>query len=108
MEFNFDDFKVQGTKFNYYYICKRKLWLFSKGICMESDNDRVQQGRITHEDSYKIKEVNKEKLIDGIIKIDKKLNNVAIFKLNTFLTKIYVNTKAPSIIIILKMLPTIR
>lgn len=70
MEFNFDDFKVQGTKFNYYYICKRKLWLFSKGICMESDNDRVQQGRITHEDSYKIKEVNKEKLIDGIIKID--------------------------------------
>ena len=37
---------------------------------MESDNDRVQQGRITHEDSYKIKEVNKEKLIDGIIKID--------------------------------------
>lgn len=70
MEFNFEDFKVQGTKFNYYYICKRKLWLFSKGICMEGSNDRVQQGKITHEDSYKSKEVDKEKLIDGIIKID--------------------------------------
>ena len=39
--------------------------------------------------------------LTGIIKIDKKLNNVAIFKLNTFLTKIYVSTKAPSIIIII-------
>ena len=70
MEFNFDDFKVQGTKFNYYYICKRKLWLFSKGICMEESNDRVQQGKITHENSYKSKESNKEKLIDGLIRID--------------------------------------
>lgn len=70
MEFNFEEFKVQGTKFNYYYICKRKLWLFSKGIAMEEANDRVQQGKITHEHSYKIKEGNKEKLIDGLIKID--------------------------------------
>lgn len=70
MEFNFEEFKVQGTKFNYYYICKRKLWLFSKGIAMEESNDRVQQGKITHEHSYKIKEGNKEKLIDGLIKID--------------------------------------
>ena len=70
MEFNFEDFKVQGTKFNYYYICKRKLWLFSKGICMEESNDRVQQGKITHENSYKSKESNKEKLIDGLIRID--------------------------------------
>ena len=70
MEFNFEDFKVQGTKFNYYYICKRKLWLFSKGICMEESNDRVKQGKTTHENSYKSKEANKEKLIDGIIKIE--------------------------------------
>lgn len=70
MEFNFEDFKVQGTKFNYYYVCKRKLWLFSRGITMEEANDRVQQGKITHEYSYKNKEEKKEKLIDGLIKID--------------------------------------
>lgn len=70
MEYNFDDFKVQGTKFNYYFVCKRKLWLFSKGIAMEEENDRVQQGKITHEYAYKNKEDKKEKLIDGLIKID--------------------------------------
>lgn len=70
MEYNFDDFKVQGIKFNYYFVCKRKLWLFSKGIAMEESNDRVQQGKITHEYAYKNKEDKKEKLIDGLIKID--------------------------------------
>lgn len=70
MKFNFDEFKVQGIKFNYYYICMRKLWLFSNGIAMEENNDRVQQGKIIHENSYNRKEKNKEKLIDGLIKID--------------------------------------
>lgn len=70
MKYNFEDFKVQGIKFNYYYVCQRKLWLFSKGISMENSNDRVQQGKITHEHSYKNKEQKKEKLIDELIKID--------------------------------------
>lgn len=70
MEFKFDQLKVQGTKFNYYFICKRKLWLFSKGISMENQNDRVLQGTVVHESSYKNKENKKEKLIDNMIKID--------------------------------------
>ena len=45
--------KVQGVKINYYYVCKRKLWLFSKGITMEQNSSRVLSGKIVHEDSYK-------------------------------------------------------
>lgn len=44
--------KIQGVKINYYYICKRKLWLFSKGITMEQHNDRVITGKLVHESSY--------------------------------------------------------
>ncbi|WP_250160069.1 Dna2/Cas4 domain-containing protein [Caloranaerobacter azorensis] len=53
MEFNLDNFKVQGVKVNYYYICKRKLWLYSKGITMEQNSDRVMIGKLVHENSYK-------------------------------------------------------
>ena len=24
---------ITGTHFNYYQVCKRKLWLFANGIC---------------------------------------------------------------------------
>ena len=69
MGFDFEKFKTQGVKVNYYYVCKRKLWLFSKGISMEDENDRVMSGKIIHEDSYNRKK-NKEVLIDNILRID--------------------------------------
>lgn len=68
MDFDLERFKTQGVKVNYYYVCKRKLWLFSKGIAMEDTSDRVLSGKIIHEDSYKRK--NKEILIDDILKLD--------------------------------------
>lgn len=70
MNIDFEEFKVQGIKFNYYFICKRKLWLFHNGISMESTSDRVAQGKVVHENSYMRKEKSKEKLIDSMIKID--------------------------------------
>lgn len=69
MEFDMENLKVQGIKVNYFYICKRKLWLFSKGISMESNNDRVLEGKVVHENSY-MREKRKEILIDDIIKLD--------------------------------------
>lgn len=69
MEFNMEDLKVQGIKFNYYYVCKRKLWLFDKGISMEHSSDRVLQGKVVHENSY-TRASHKEMLIDDKIKID--------------------------------------
>lgn len=68
MEFELEKFKTQGVKVNYYYVCKRKLWLFSKGIAMEDTSDRVLSGKLVHEDSYQMKD--KEVLIDDIIKLD--------------------------------------
>ncbi len=70
MEFNFEDLKVQGIKFNYYFICKRKLWLFDKGISMEDNSDRVLHGKIVHENSYSRSNSHKEKLIDNMIRLD--------------------------------------
>lgn len=69
MEFEIDKFKTQGIKINYYYVCKRKLWLYSKGITMEQDNDRVLSGKLVHQDSYERKK-NKELLIDDVLKLD--------------------------------------
>lgn len=69
MAFDFDFYKTQGIKVNYYYICQRKLWLFSKGISFERYNDRVSQGKTVHDNSY-MREKNKEVEIDGNIKMD--------------------------------------
>ena len=60
---------IQGVKLNYYYICKRKLWLFAKGISMEHNSDRVLSGKVIHENSYpRMKK--REVLIDGLLKLD--------------------------------------
>lgn len=69
MEFELDKFKTQGTKVNYYFVCKRKLWLFAKGISMEENSDRVLSGKLIHEDSYpRMKQ--RERLIDDLLRVD--------------------------------------
>jgi CRISPR-associated exonuclease Cas4 len=66
MEHSYID--ITGTEFNYYHICKRKLWLFSHDIQMEQNSDAVYMGKLIHEHSYPRKD--KEILIDGAIRID--------------------------------------
>ena len=41
-----------GTQVNYYAICHRKLWLFSRDIEMERKHEAVQIGRLLSEESY--------------------------------------------------------
>lgn len=60
---------ISGVQVYYYSVCKRKLWLFSKGITFEHENDRVLQGKVLHERSYPYLE-QKEQLIDNAFKID--------------------------------------
>lgn len=69
MSIDFQSLKVSGIKINYYFICKRKLWLFSKGISMEDRSDRVLEGSVVHEESYR-RENTKELLIDDLIRVD--------------------------------------
>ena len=59
-----------GTHFNYYQVCKRKLWLFANGITMEHNSDLVYDGKLIHEESYPQRSAKYEEIeIDGI-KVD--------------------------------------
>jgi len=58
---------IIGTHFNYYHVCKRKLWLFANGISMEHTSDLVYEGKLIHETSYPQRSERYEELeIDGI------------------------------------------
>ena len=59
--------KINGTKINYYFICKTKLWLFSHNIQLEHISENVKLGKILHEDSFKRE---KSFLIDNLINVD--------------------------------------
>ncbi|TAL66723.1 MAG: CRISPR-associated protein Cas4 [Bacteroidetes bacterium] len=43
---------ISGTELNYYFICHRKLWLFSNHIQCEQESDSVLKGKLLHENSY--------------------------------------------------------
>ena len=61
---------LSGTHFNYYLVCKRKLWLFANGINMEHTSDLVFEGKLIHEDSYPQRSEKYEEIeMDGI-KVD--------------------------------------
>jgi CRISPR-associated exonuclease Cas4 len=62
--------RITGTHFNYYQVCKRKLWLFANGITMEHTSDLVYEGKMLHETSYPQRSERYSELeVDGI-KID--------------------------------------
>lgn len=61
---------ITGTHFNYYNVCKKKLWLFINGISMEHTSELVYEGRLIHEDSYPQRSYRYEEVeMDGI-KVD--------------------------------------
>ncbi|QZT37677.1 CRISPR-associated protein Cas4 [Halosquirtibacter xylanolyticus] len=43
---------ITGTHFQYYYVCHRKLWLFSHDIHLEQNSEIVYDGKLLHEQSY--------------------------------------------------------
>ncbi|MCM8803192.1 MAG: CRISPR-associated protein Cas4 [Candidatus Omnitrophica bacterium] len=61
--------KITGTQVAYYIVCKRKLWLFSHHIEMESFSDSVLIGKLISEESFK-REKFKEISIGDTLKID--------------------------------------
>lgn len=68
-EIDFESLKTNGIKINYLYVCKRKLWLYDKGIQMESKSDKVLMGKLLGENAYPY-EKKRELLIDNLINID--------------------------------------
>src|SRR5574344_434970 len=62
--------QITGTHFNYYQVCKRKLWLFANGINFEHTSDLVYEGKLIQEESYPQRSEKYEEVeIDGI-KVD--------------------------------------
>lgn len=61
---------VTGTHFNYYIVCKRKLWLFANNITMEHTSDAVYEGKLIHETTYPQRPEKYEELEIGNCKID--------------------------------------
>jgi len=43
---------LTATHVNYFFICHRKLWLFSNGICMEHTSDTVYEGKLIGQTTY--------------------------------------------------------
>jgi len=57
---------VSGSEVNYCCICPRKLWFFSHNIEMEHTSDRVREGRIIHEQSYRKRSRYPEPIGEGL------------------------------------------
>ena len=59
-----DEQRFTGSQINYYFICKRKLWLFSHNIELEPESDLVRLGKLLHENRYqrKMKEVQVDRI----------------------------------------------
>ncbi len=47
------ELRYKGTQVAYYVVCKRKLWLFSKGISYEHTSEWVALGKFLDEQSFK-------------------------------------------------------
>ena len=60
--------KITGVMFYYYFVCHRKLWLFSNNISLEEDDKNVLLGKLLDETAYSKED--KHIMIDETINID--------------------------------------
>lgn len=69
---------LTATHLNYYFTCKRKLWLFAHKLTCEHESDLVKIGKVYHEDlekeSIEIDNIKIDKLKDGKVFELKKKN----------------------------------
>ncbi|AMW33134.1 CRISPR-associated protein Cas4 [Fervidobacterium islandicum] len=79
---NYEEILMQGTKVNYYFVCKRKLWFYSKGITMEKNDDSVLLGKLFHEEEKEKYGTRADVEIDGVIKLDR-LDAKRVFELKS-------------------------
>lgn len=63
-----EEINVSGIQVYYYYVCPRKLWYYTNGLSMESDNENVLLGKKIDDLTYSKRK--KHILIDNTINID--------------------------------------
>ena len=44
--------RISGLMMNYYFVCKRKLWCFSRNLNFEETNENVKMGKLIDESRY--------------------------------------------------------
>lgn len=64
-----EELLVGGIKVNYYFHCKRQLWLYAHFITYEHESDLVELGKLISEKSFKEIKA-KDIIIDGKISVD--------------------------------------
>lgn len=62
--------QITGTLIQYYFFCKRQLWLHANGIRMEAGFHLVEMGNLIQEDSYKQRSAKYEEVAIGPVKVD--------------------------------------
>lgn len=45
--------EISGVEFEYYFVCKTQLWLFSHGLIKSQEDENVKIGRLLHKNKYK-------------------------------------------------------
>lgn len=60
---------ISGLHIQYFIVCKRKLWLYSKNLGFEEGHDRILDGKLLHERSYQYAD-KKELMVEDTFKID--------------------------------------
>ncbi len=64
----FENPRITGVMVNYYFHCKRQLWLFANQIGMEHNSELVLIGKIISQSFYSAKD--RDINIDDMIAID--------------------------------------
>ncbi len=67
-----EEFRVNGTLIDCYYICKRELWLMARNIITDQDNPYVELGRFINESTYKRdrKQIHLENVVIDLTRVD--------------------------------------
>ena len=62
--------ELTGTHINYFFVCKRKLWLWANGIYMEHESQAVEDGLFIHQTSYRRRTNDLMEITIGRVKVD--------------------------------------
>ncbi len=62
--------ELTGTHISYFFVCKRKLWLWANQVYMEQESEIVEEGLFIHKTAYRQRAKNMQELNIGRIKID--------------------------------------
>ena len=60
--------RISGLMMNYYFVCKRKLWCFSRNLNFEETNENVKMGKLIDESRYSFE--TKQIAIEETVNID--------------------------------------